>query len=111
MPQIGETAATLVAFHRLLKYLLRLQVHETQPHSAVAQNALQMPQAAAAAEPLLGIERDHAMAGLPDAVDAGIAAESEARAKRPYANHFTELIPRGCYAGSQRVGVVEDQNR
>ena len=95
MPQVGETAAALVAFHRLLEYLLRLHIHETQPHGAVAQNALQMPQAAASAEPLFGIKRDHAMAGLPDAVDAGIAAESEPRAERPYAYHFAELISRG----------------
>src|SRR5260370_9593720 len=103
MPQVGETAAALVALRRLLEYLLRLHIHETQPHGAVAQNALQMPQAAASTEPLLGIERDHAMAGLPDAVDAGIAAESQPRAERPYANHLAALISPGRDAASQPV--------
>ena len=76
----------------------------------MAQNALQMPHTAAAAEALLGIERDHAMAGFPNAFGPWIAAEPQPASQRPDANDLVEFAARRRDAGSHRVGVVENQN-
>src|SRR5947207_1499873 len=81
------------------------------PHRVMAQNTLQMPYAAASAEPLLGIQRDHAMTRLPDALAAWITAESQTAAERPDATHLIELVAGRRNPGRQCVGVIEDQNR
>ena len=56
VPQVDKLAAALVALFRLGKDLFRLQVQEAHAHGAIAHDAFQMSNAAAAAVALLGIE-------------------------------------------------------
>ena len=61
MPQLDELPAALVALLGLRKDLLGLEIKEAHPHRAVTHDAFEVPYTAAAAEPLLGVERDRSV--------------------------------------------------
>ncbi len=77
----------------------------------MAQDAFQMSDSAASAKFFLGVERHHAMPRFPISLHARIAAQTEARAEGPDADHFIELPASRRNARGHGVGVVQDQNR
>src|SRR5947208_168474 len=76
----------VVAMARRREEFFRLHIQKAHTHRTVPHDAFQVAHPAAAAELLFRIERDHGMAGLPDAIQVRVAAEANAIAQVPNAN-------------------------
>ena len=90
------------------KNFFGFEVEEAHAHGAVAHDAFEMADAAAAAEFLLWIERDDGVTALPDAFNIGPAAVADAVAESPDAGELVELAARCGDSGGDGVGVVGD---
>src|SRR5580704_3908750 len=84
MPELHEFHATLVAFPRVLKYLIGLHVQKAEAHRAVPHDALQMPNPSAAAIAFARIQRDHYVAAFPDPWTGRINSKADAVAQSPH---------------------------
>jgi len=83
---------------------------ETPDACALAHDALQVADAAAAAIAFAAIERHHYVAPFPDSFASRINSKADAIAERPHSNEAIQNSVRGRQAGSQYVGVVVDVN-
>src|SRR5262249_15628496 len=104
-------ATALVTRFGLLEDLIGLEVHESPPHRAMAENTLEMPDPAASAKPLLRVERNDTVAGLPHAIQVWIEAEPDAYPKRPDTGDLAQFAAGSCDTGRHCVGVVQNKNR
>src|SRR5689334_8489213 len=111
MPHLTEIPLAAVAVTRRGEDLLGLHVQEAKPHGAMPHDAFQMSDTSTAAEALLGIERHHRVACLPDAVCVRIAAETNTVAQIPDANCTVKRIARSGDARRQCVVIIERNHR
>ena len=106
VPQVDKVAAALVALFCLGEDFFRFEVEEAHAHGAVAHDAFEMADAAAAAVALFGVEGDGDVAALPDAFYVGPAAVADAVADGPDAGELFQAAVGGGDAGGDGVGVV-----
>src|ERR1035438_3016477 len=88
VPKLEKLAGPWIALPRRHEDFLRFHVQKTEAHGAMAHDAFQVPDAAAAAVAFLGVERDHHVARLPNSVVVRMAAESDTVAQVPDANQL-----------------------
>src|SRR5579862_2676071 len=101
----------MIALSGVLENLVGFQVEETQTHSAMAHDALEMADTAATAILLGGVQRNHGVAAFPNPVAGGIDTEADAVAERPDSNQAVELIAPRREASRDDVGVVVEKHR
>src|ERR1700733_8209570 len=111
MPQPLEFQASCVAVLGLFEDLLRLHIEEPQPHGTMAHDSLHVPASAAAAEPLLLVERNHRMAALPHTRRKRVPAVADPNAQGPHPDHTVQLAMRGCQSCSHPIGIVHNCDR
>ena len=105
--QLDEVGAALVALACGGEDLVGLQIEKSEPHGAVAGDALEVSAPAAGAVFLLGIEGDDGMATFPGALGIWITPEADAVADGPDADQTVELAAGCCHSRGDRVGVVQ----
>src|SRR3984957_4902236 len=94
MPQLHEFDTALVLLLRILEHFIRFHIQESQPHGALAHDAFQMADAAAATIAFARIERHHYVAAFPDAFAPRINSKAHAIAERPDANEAVQISVR-----------------
>ena len=87
--QLHELGAALVALLRGGEDLVRLQIQEAQAHGAMAHDAFQVPDAAAAAEFSLGSSETTMWPPSQTPSACGIAPEADAVAQGPDADQLS----------------------
>ena len=111
MPQLPEVAGPLVAVAGGHEDLFRFHIQKPQPHGAMPHDAFQVTGAAATAVALLGVQRDHHVARLPNSIIVRMAAVADAVAQVPHAHQLLHRFVSGGDARGQRVGVVDGDHR
>src|ERR1700736_813385 len=111
MPQVDELAAALIPFFRGGKHFFRFPVEKAESHGAVAHDALEMPQASAAAEAFLGIKCDGDVTAFPNALNVGPAAISNAVADGPHTRELVELAASRRHSRRNGVRVIGNVHR
>ena len=111
VPEADEGDGAGLVVPRREEHFFRLQIEKAEANGAVAHDAFQVSHAAAAAIALLGVERNHGVATLPNAFAARVPAEADAIAQVPDAHQFFHRAARGGDAGCQRIGGVQRDDR
>ena len=110
VPQSHERDAPRFARRRVGKHFLRFEVQESQPHTAVPDNAFEMALPTTSAEAFLGIQRDDDVAAFPDTGRLWIPAEAHATAERPHSSKRIELTPAGGDARRDGICIVQHED-
>src|SRR5262249_33627904 len=109
--KVGKIPTALIASFGLFEDLIGLEVHKSPTHCAMAENTLEMSDAAASAKPLLRVESNDGVASFPHTVQAWRAAEPDTCSERPDPHDFPQSVGGRGDADRHCVGVIQNQYR